>query len=60
MSDAEFFAGLTGAQNDFARDVEALRANGRAFCLIGALASTITSNTSSPWMPTSRWPPVAV
>jgi hypothetical protein len=38
MSDAEFFAGLTGGQNDFARAVVALRATGRAFCLIGGLA----------------------
>lgn len=38
MSDAEFFAGLTGGQNDFARTVAALRATGRAFCLIGGLA----------------------
>lgn len=38
MSDAEFFAGLTGDQNDFARAVAALRATGRGFCLIGGLA----------------------
>ena len=38
MSDAEFFAGLTGGQNDFARAVAAMRAAGRAFCLIGGLA----------------------
>ena len=38
MSDAEFFAGLTGGQNDFARAVAALRGTGRAFCLIGGLA----------------------
>jgi hypothetical protein len=38
MSDAEFFAGLTGGQNDFARAVAALRATRRDFCLIGGLA----------------------
>lgn len=38
MSDEEFFAGLTGGQNDFARAVAALRGTGHAFCLIGGLA----------------------
>ena len=38
MSDAEFFAGLTGGQQDFARAVEALRTANRPFCLIGGLA----------------------
>jgi len=38
MSDAEFLAGLTGGENDFARAVAALRAIGRAFCLIDGLA----------------------
>ena len=39
MIDAEFFAELTGGQNDFARAVEALRATGRAFCLKGICES---------------------
>jgi len=38
MTEAEFFAGLTGGQNDFARAVAALRATGQPFCLIGGLA----------------------
>ncbi len=49
MSDAEFFAELTGGQNDFARAVEALRAARRPFCLIGAGSWPLTtmSNPSS-------------
>ena len=38
MSEAEFFAGLTGSPNDLALAVQALRASGQAFCLIGGLA----------------------
>jgi hypothetical protein len=38
MSDAEFFAGLTGGRNDLQAVVEALRASGQPFCLIGGLA----------------------
>ena len=38
MTDAEFFAGLTGGQNDFARAVAARRSTGRPSCLIGGLA----------------------
>ena len=38
MSEEEFFAALTGGQNDFARAVVALRSAGRPFCLIGGLA----------------------
>jgi len=38
MTDAEFFTGLTGEQNDFARAVQALRGAGAGFCLIGGLA----------------------
>ena len=40
MSEAEFFAGLTGGKSNFARAVTALHATGRAFCLIGGLAFT--------------------
>jgi len=38
MSDAEFFAGLTGSTNDLALTVQALRSAGQPFCLIGGLA----------------------
>jgi len=38
MSDAEFFAGLTGGRNDLQAVVDALRASGQPFCLIGGLA----------------------
>jgi Nucleotidyl transferase AbiEii toxin, Type IV TA system len=38
MSDAEFLAGLTGSTNDLALAVQALRATGQPFCLIGGLA----------------------
>lgn len=38
MSEASFFAGLTGSPNDLALAVQALRASGQAFCLIGGLA----------------------
>ena len=38
MSEAEFFAGLTGSPNDLALVVRALEATGHAFCLIGGLA----------------------
>ncbi len=38
MSEQEFFAGVTGSVNDLALVVNALRATGRPFCLIGGLA----------------------
>lgn len=38
MSEAEFFAGLTGSPNDLRVVVEALQASGQPFCLIGGLA----------------------
>ncbi len=38
MSEAEFFAALTGSPNDLALAVQALRACGQPFCLIGGLA----------------------
>ncbi len=38
MSDAEFFAGITGRSDDLALVVRALRESGHAFCLIGGLA----------------------
>lgn len=38
MSGAEFFAGLTGGQNDLAIAVEALSKTRQPFCLIGGLA----------------------
>jgi len=38
MSEAEFFAGITGSENDLARLVRALRGTGVPFCLIGGLA----------------------
>jgi hypothetical protein len=38
MSDADFFAGLTGSDNDLTLAVRALRAGGQPFCLIGGLA----------------------
>ena len=38
MSEAEFFAGITGSENDFALVIRALAASGEAFCLIGGLA----------------------
>lgn len=38
MSEAEFFAGLTGSTNDLQVVVEALQASGQPFCLIGGLA----------------------
>jgi hypothetical protein len=38
MSEAEFFAGITGRSNDLGQVVGALRAAGQPFCLIGGLA----------------------
>ena len=38
MSDAEFFAGITGSGNDLALAAGALAASGQLFCLIGGLA----------------------
>lgn len=38
MSEAQFFAGVTGSDNDLVRAVAALRAAGQPFCLIGGLA----------------------
>ncbi len=38
MSDQEFLAALTGRSDDLRRAVEALRATGQPFCLIGGLA----------------------
>lgn len=38
MSDQEFFAGLTGSQNDLALVVRVFQATGQPFCLIGGLA----------------------
>lgn len=38
MSEAEFLAGLTGSSNDLRSVVDALRAAGQPFCLIGGLA----------------------
>ena len=38
MSEAEFFAGITGRSDDLSRLVAALRAAGHPFCLIGGLA----------------------
>ena len=38
MSEAEFFAGITGSDNDLAIAVRALRQSGQPFCLIGGLA----------------------
>jgi hypothetical protein len=38
MSDAEFFAGLTGSPNDLSLAAQALVASGQPFCLIGGLA----------------------
>jgi hypothetical protein len=38
MSEAEFLAGITGSPNDLALAVQALRASGQPFCLIGGLA----------------------
>ena len=38
MSEAEFFAGITGSANDLARLVQALRSTCIPFCLIGGLA----------------------
>jgi hypothetical protein len=38
MSEAEFFAGITGHDSDLRRAVDALRASGQPFCLIGGLA----------------------
>jgi len=38
MSEAEFFAGITGRSDDLVRLVAALRATGQPFCLIGGLA----------------------
>lgn len=38
MSEAEFFSGLTGSDNDLRAVVDALRASGQPFCLIGGLA----------------------
>jgi hypothetical protein len=38
VSEAEFFAGITGRANDLARLVQALRSTGIPFCLIGDLA----------------------
>jgi hypothetical protein len=38
MTEAEFFAGLTGCSDDLVRVVAALRAAGQPFCLVGGLA----------------------
>jgi hypothetical protein len=38
MSDAEFFAGITGNDSDLRLAVEALRSTGHGFCLVGGLA----------------------
>ncbi len=38
MSEAEFFAGLTGSPSDLSLAAQALRASGQPFCLIGGLA----------------------
>ncbi len=38
MSEAEFFAGITGRSDDLSRLVAALRTAGHSFCLIGGLA----------------------
>lgn len=38
MSEAEFFAGITGRSDDLERVVAALKATGHPFCLIGGLA----------------------
>ena len=38
MSGQEFFAGVTGSQNDLALAAQALRERGLPFCLIGGLA----------------------
>ncbi|MEY4327177.1 MAG: hypothetical protein RIS24_3348, partial [Verrucomicrobiota bacterium] len=38
ISEAEFFAGITGSGNDLARLVATLRSTGTLFCLIGDLA----------------------
>ncbi len=38
MTAKEFLAGLTGSSDDFRLMVEALRASGQRFCLIGGLA----------------------
>jgi len=38
MSEAEFFAGITGSSNDLQTAVHALQASGQPFCLIGGLA----------------------
>jgi len=38
MSEAEFFAGITGRSDDLCRAVGALRGTGHPFCLIGGLA----------------------
>ena len=38
MSEGEFIAAITGHDSDLRRAVEALRASGRPFCLIGGLA----------------------
>ncbi len=38
MTAEQFFAGLTGGQDDFRRAAEALRSTRQSFCLIGGLA----------------------
>lgn len=38
MTEAEFFSGLTGSSDDLGAVVDALRASGQPFCLIGGLA----------------------
>jgi hypothetical protein len=38
MSEAEFFAGITGNDSDLRLAVEALRSTGHGFCLVGGLA----------------------
>jgi len=38
MTTQEFLAGLTGQTDDWRRAIEALRASGQPFCLIGGLA----------------------
>ena len=38
MTEAQFLAGITGSPNDLALAVQALRASGQPFCVIGGLA----------------------
>jgi hypothetical protein len=38
MTERQFFAGLTGSDSDLTLAIEALKAAGQPFCLIGGLA----------------------